>query len=197
MDWQQRWIDRATPWDLNGPHPETAKIVRILKDLALIPKNILIPGCGKCHDAIPFLAMGAQVTGIDLAPEAIREAKILYGTTPHLELFSVENSDYALKNPGRHDLVFDRAMLCALSPSFHKSYIEMVKSVLNQSGYFVSIAFQKVRSDIEGPPFAIGETEMFGLMRKDFTLFGAYKVESVSPIPAILDETIWIWKKRI
>lgn len=196
MDWQERWVAKSTPWDLNGPHPETAKIIEILKKYSITPQNILIPGCGRAHDAIPFLNSNAKVTAIDLAPEAIVQAKIFYGQNSDISFHAIDNGAFVQTLEKKFDLVFDRAMLCAIPLSSRQDYINHMDHALVDEGLFVSIAFQKIRPEIEGPPFAISEHQMFELMKEKFTLLEAYQVTCTSPIPAILGETAWLWKKR-
>lgn len=196
MDWQQRWVAKSTPWDLNGPHPETIKIIEILEKYSITPQNILIPGCGRAHDAIPFLSLKAKVTAIDLAPEAIVQAKTLYGRYSDIQFQAIDNTAFAQTHEKKFDLVFDRAMLCAIPLSSRREYIEQMHHTLVDGGLFVSIAFQKIRPEIEGPPFAVSEQQMFELMKDKFTLLEAYQVTFTSPIPAILGETTWLWKKR-
>jgi 2-polyprenyl-3-methyl-5-hydroxy-6-metoxy-1,4-benzoquinol methylase len=43
-----------------------------LRDGALRPCRILIPGCGSGHDAATLAGVGFDVTALDYAPEAVQ-----------------------------------------------------------------------------------------------------------------------------
>ena len=194
-NWQSRWLNQDTPWDLKGAHPETERLMQCLRAWRLPLSTVWIPGCGRAHDAAVFLSHGLKVTGVDLSEEAIRTAKDLWKDTPGLELVTATNEDYALSHKEYFSLVFDRAMLCALSPDLRQSYMEAVTESLVPGGIFSSMAFNRLHGDFSGPPFAIDEDIMTCLCSGSFTLMGCFRVAAPSPIPAVAEETLWIWKK--
>ncbi len=194
-NWQSRWLAQDTPWDLKGSHPETERLMQLLIGWRIPLMKVLIPGCGRAHDAAVFLKQGLEVTGVDLSEEAIRTAKDLWKNTRGLELIASTNEEYALNHKGLYSLVFDRAMLCALSPEVRPRYVKAVTDVLASGGIFSSIAFHKLHGEFKGPPFAIQEEAMTRLFTESFTLMGCYRVAAPSPLPVVAEETLWIWKK--
>jgi len=194
-NWQSRWLAQDTPWDLKGAHPETERLMQLLGGWRIPLSKVLIPGCGRAHDAAVFLKHGLEVTGVDLSDEAIRTAKDLWKDTKGLELVASTNEEFARNHKGAYSLVFDRAMLCALSPELRPSYVKAVTDSLAPGGIFSSLTFHKLHGDFKGPPFAIQEEAMTSLFTESFTLMGCYRVAVPSPLPVVAEETLWIWKK--
>lgn len=195
-DWQKLWKDGESPWDLGAPHPETIRLVEILSAWSIVPKSVLIPGCGRAHDASAFLNEKTFVTGVDLSDVAIAEAKRLFGDYPNLRLVVSSNESFCAEHPNQFDLVFDRAMLCALREDLRIAYIDGLHHALRTSGVFCSLAFESFKFEVSGPPFKIDADEMTRLFMDRFTLLGSYRVKNPSPLPIIDQETLWIWKKR-
>jgi len=194
-NWQSKWFSLDTPWDLNGPHPETERLMELLRSWRIPLDSVFIPGCGRAHDADVFLKHGLKVVGVDLSEAAISVAKDLWKDTPGLDLIHSSNEDFAESHKGHFSLVFDRAMLCALPPEGRQTYIKAVHDSLAPGGIFSSLTFQKLNSEPKGPPFAIDEQNMTKLMSESFTLMGAFKVVRPSPLPIVDQEMLWIWKK--
>ena len=195
-DWLSLWENGNSPWDLGAAHPETKRLLDLLLTWGISPKSILIPGCGRAHDASVFLNDTSFVTGVDLSEVAIAEAKRLFGSHKNIRLVVASNESFCAEHEKQFDLVFDRAMLCALREDLRSAYIKGVHSALSESGLFCSLAFEQFKDEISGPPFKIGAEEMMQLFSPSFTLLGSFRVEHPSPLPFIEQETLWIWKKR-
>lgn len=207
MNWESRWLNQDTPWDLGGPHPETERLMELLLSWRIPLGRVWIPGCGRAHDALVFLKHGLKVVGVDLSEAAIKVARDLWQETHGLELIHSRNEDFAESHKGHFSLVFDRAMLCALAPEGREGYVKAVFDSLVPGGIFASLAFQKLKGDLtgelneelkqerKGPPFSIDEATMTVLLKDSFTLMGGFKVSKPSPLPIVEQETLWIWKK--
>ena len=72
LDWESRYQQHDTPW----AHGEAAPpLVHFLRSTTIpLGPQVLLPGCGKGHDAIALARAGFNVTGIDLAPSAVNAA---------------------------------------------------------------------------------------------------------------------------
>ena len=74
MDWARAYDAGLTPWDLRG----AAEPLRVLAaegyfsrlDLPQ-PVRVAVPGCGRGHDLKVFAELGMEVTGFDLAEDAV------------------------------------------------------------------------------------------------------------------------------
>ncbi|MEO0479203.1 MAG: methyltransferase domain-containing protein [Planctomycetota bacterium] len=178
MDWQNRWIERTTPWDLKQVTPPLRHLLRegALQAVGL-PTSALVavPGCGRGHDLRAFVGSGYRAVGFDVVPEAVREARELLALNrvPELEFetgaarsggdalspgeapesgAAVFCRDVLGLEPewhGRFDLVFDYTCLCALKPHLRTTYLRSMRRALNGGGLFLHLAFP-MRADRAG-----------------------------------------------
>lgn len=197
--WHQRWANRQTGWDLNGPHPLTSEIIRLVGKIN--PQTLhgkwLIPGCGRAHDALPLLAAGAShVSGRDLVPLAIDEARACYGQTPNLSLQCRNMLEIDPSEDGSIDAVFDRAMLCALPGDERAGYVESVTRLCHSGGIFASIPFAQTASPETGPPFQISESQLRQLFEPCWEILHLEERTDGFCDDRILKEWLFIARKR-
>lgn len=79
-DWSDLWNKSHTPWDRAAPQPALPEILTTRPDLFLARPDgkrpvALVPGCGRGYDALTLASFGYDVVGLDLAEEAMREAR--------------------------------------------------------------------------------------------------------------------------
>lgn len=73
VNWNQRYIDADTPWDSGQP---SLPLKTFLQEKALKPCRVLELGCGTGTNAIYLAQRGFDVTGVDIAEEAIKRAQM-------------------------------------------------------------------------------------------------------------------------
>lgn len=171
--WEERYKGAEIPWDLNGPHPA---IEPILQQLKLQKSRFLNLGCGRGHDAHLLAKKGHIVTGVDLSPRAIDEAKALYPKPATLNFF-VDDA-FHLKESYKTDVVFEHTLFCAVPPEKRKDLIKIWKNVLDDTGYLLGIFF--VHPKRFGPPYGASEWELRALLEPHFRLM-YWKRWEVSP----------------
>ena len=72
-DWNERYRVEDTPWDKSKPAPG---LVDWLAKRQMGPDTrVLVPGCGKGHDAAAWAEAGFETTGMDLSDLALGEAR--------------------------------------------------------------------------------------------------------------------------
>jgi SAM-dependent methyltransferase len=71
-EWNQRYLDRETPWDSGEPSRE---LQRLLQEGLIPPCRMLELGCGTGTNALYLARQGFEVTALDLAPNAIEQAR--------------------------------------------------------------------------------------------------------------------------
>ncbi len=69
--WDDSYQDGPPPWDAGGPR---SAVVRLC-DQGAFAGPVLDSGCGAGEDALEIAARGIEITGVDVAPTAIRQAK--------------------------------------------------------------------------------------------------------------------------
>jgi SAM-dependent methyltransferase len=191
--WSARWQSQQTGWDLQGPHEGLERLLQLLNVSAVLEHNeaplvIYSPGCGRAHDAAGIVggrvnlpqaiaARTLHIIATDFAPEAIAAARDLYGALEkippgrHKIEFRVEDAraEVSAGQRGTVDIIFDRAMLCALRPELRAAYLKSCHQRLRRDGIFLSLPFTKIDATQEhppgsGPPFQITLPEMKLLM---------------------------------
>ncbi len=172
-DWQKRWTEGRTGWDLGAPHQYLPNLLHycIQNKILKLGDAILEPGCGRAHGGAYLASQGFEVTSFDLTEEAITQAKSLYG---HISNLQLHVQDALVINPHwKHKFngIFDRAMLCALASPLRSIYMDFCYQVLKTGGVFTSILFTEVDLDpTEGPPFAVGREEIETLIKDRFVV---------------------------
>ncbi|MEZ4742201.1 MAG: methyltransferase domain-containing protein [Bdellovibrionota bacterium] len=199
--WQEKWLKnpQGQPgWDLGGAHPLFDQILNLaIKQGGLKEKAyIFVPGCGRAHNAAKFAGMGFNVTAMDIVPEAISRAKQCYTKVKNLDLVIGDIFTSSSYESEHYDMIFDRAMLCALPRNLRSTYVEMVFKRLRPGGLFASISFAKVGRDVTGPPYAIGIDELQNLFSDKFDLIAAEHHSEGACDEVILKEIINIWRRR-
>jgi SAM-dependent methyltransferase len=196
--WADRWRTGRTGWDQGGPHPLLPGLIEEAEQLGFLKPGdrILEPGAGRAHNGAYLARRGYQVTSFDAAEEAIEEARKLYGNEPNLKL---EVADaLTARDPwrGEFQVVFDRAMLCALPKKLRRAYVQASFTHLAPSGVFLTIPFTECRiSEAEGPPFQVTMTDLSEFMLAGFSLVHA-EDHDLPEGDRIVKETACIWRRR-
>lgn len=174
--WDARWQEHNTPWDLGGVTPG---LINWLRDQDLAGQAALIPGCGRGHDANYLAKQGIKVTAVDFAVSALDAARETY---PESIVNWLQADVTALPFEATFDLAWEYTCFCALMPHLRNSYLENVAQALKPGGRFVGLTFLKVQKP-EGPPFSIDPDELRAMLEQRFTLlaFEAPTQRSVKP----------------
>ncbi len=174
--WQKRWRTGETGWDQGGPHPLLAAALAELGSHRKLTSGtkFLEPGAGRAHNGAELARRGFAVTSFDLTTEAVSEARKKYADVPGLTLTTGDALTVNEEWRGAFDVVFDRAMLCALPPGSRRAYVEACWTHLAPGGHLSSILFTNVvHADGRlGPPFQVTMTDLAHLVAARFTLLG-------------------------
>jgi hypothetical protein len=155
--WQARYDEGTTGWDRGSPSP---LLLACLRDGALAPCRILVPGCGRGHEVLALAGAGFDVTGLDYAPAAVqcvRDSLAAQGLTAAVE--EADLFDYQPERP--FDAIYEQTCLCALSPTRWGCYEKRLAKWLAPGGQLLA-AFMQTESET-GPPFACPPAAMRAL----------------------------------
>lgn len=157
LDWSERYRQGKTPWEKGQAHPELATLLEMHRDLVEAADHILVPGCGFGHDArlIDRYSKGT-VTGLDIASEAIQQARILTEKPgPRWEVGDLFNWQ------GAYDLVFEHTCFCAIPVERRPEYVEAMARLIRPGGSLLGIFFLNPDHEGEaGPPFGVQREEL-------------------------------------
>ena len=160
VNWQQRYHEHDTPWDKGRGHP------LVLEALShFIAGDILVPGCGRGWDARALRDASShhKIIGVDLAPSAITDARLLHGENRllwHQGDFFHRDDDArfsAVRN------VWEHTCLCALPPAMRTDYAERIASLLPYGGMLCGVFFTHLEDEGDGPPWNTPPAELIAL----------------------------------
>lgn len=160
VDWEARYLAGDTPWDKGGAHPG------LLAWLAShrMAGRVLVPGCGAGHDVRAIAATGADVTGFDIAPSALRAASAQAPVGS--EVYRL--GDFlAGEAGGGFDWLFEHTCFCAIDPARRADYAWAAASAVKPGGHLLAI-FYRNPDHPDGPPFGCTDAELDALFTPHF-----------------------------
>jgi hypothetical protein len=164
VDWAERYRSGNTPWDLGEPHPELKRRL----EAGALPggRSVLVPGCGRGHDALALAQAGFVVTALDLVDALHEELTSALG--PHGGRFVTGD---ALEFGQPHELLFEHTFFCALPPEQRPRYGEMAARCVSMGGELHAVVFPVDKSPAgEGPPFQMSTPALATALGADFEL---------------------------
>ncbi|MDQ6962812.1 MAG: methyltransferase domain-containing protein [Mariprofundaceae bacterium] len=151
MDWEQLYQENDIGWDRGAISPALKHWLPTLKENK--HQRILIPGCGYGHEVIELASQGYDVTGLDIAPSAIKQLdenlkkKNLSATTVCEDLFNYHPTQI-------FDAMYEQTCLCTIPSAKRKYYEHAVFNWLKQGGSLMILLMQT--GTLSGPPFHVG-----------------------------------------
>jgi SAM-dependent methyltransferase len=165
--WKARYRRKDTYWDHGEASPGLVDFLAQDKHEA---GRVLVPGCGRGHDARALAKAGFDVVGIDVSEIAVRDATAL-ATKDKLTSICFKRADYfglpaALAGP--YDWMFEHTFFCAIDPKLRDRYVEIAASILRQGGWLLGV-FYNIQPE-SGPPFGCTREELCERFSPKFTL---------------------------
>jgi SAM-dependent methyltransferase len=155
--WDQRYRDGADGWELGRPAPPLDQFLRADPRRPLPPGQVLVPGCGRGHEAALLAELGFQAIGLDFSAEAISRAQALHGSgRPELRwlqanLLDAQALAQAGLKPASLEGVLEHTCFCAIDPALRPAYLEAVMGLLAPGGWLLGLFWCHSRPG--GPPW--------------------------------------------
>jgi SAM-dependent methyltransferase len=160
-EWESRYREGRTGWDRGGTNPA---LLQWLDMGNLKPCRILIPGCGRGHEAIELARRGFDVTAVDFAPSAIRHLnRALDAEGLSANTCKVNVLDYIPDKP--FDAIYEQTCICALPPEVWPDYTNRLYGWLKPNGKLFVLFMQTMEEG--GPPYHCGLLQMRRLFSDD------------------------------
>lgn len=139
------------PWDISYPQPA---FQALMQSGEIKPGRVLDIGCGRGENAILLAMNGCEVTGIDLAKEAISDAKAK-AKERHVKVnFTVGNvlqMDRLFKE-SEFDIVIDSGLFHVMADEERLLFVQQLYRVLKEGGkYFMLCLSEKEPGEYELP----------------------------------------------
>lgn len=155
--WEDKYRAKTIPWDRGAASPA---LIGWVEAGVLLPGRVLIPGCGRGHEALELARRGFQVTALDIAPTALAHL------ADALSVAGVEAervcADALTWQPAQaFDAVYEQTCLCALDPAHWAAYERQLFGWLRPGGRLFALFMQVDRPG--GPPFNCALPDMRAL----------------------------------
>jgi SAM-dependent methyltransferase len=156
LAWDHRYREGTDAWELGQPAPP---LQAFLQHHALAPEppgRVLVPGCGRGHEAALLAAAGFAAVGLDFSAAALAEAERLHGSGPALQWLQADLFDPAALaaaglTPGSLQGVLEHTCFCAIDPSQRSTYLTTVQELLAPGGWLLGLFWCHPRPG--GPPY--------------------------------------------
>lgn len=171
MDWDELYRKGEVPWDKGAASPPLTEYLT----RAGVRGRALVPGCGRGHDVALAAVFGLDVTGLDIAPTAVAEARALY---PELaKRFVVGNLfDPPAELRDAFDVVLEHTCMSALPPNLRGEYRRGIDATLRRGGLLIGVWF--INPDLdpgeEGPPYPLSVEDLTALFADGYEVLEDY-----------------------
>ncbi|MDA0886227.1 MAG: methyltransferase domain-containing protein, partial [Cyanobacteria bacterium] len=121
------------------------------------PGRVLVPGCGRGHEAALLADLGYEVIGLDFSGEAIQRAQALHGSDRaqlrwlQADLFDGGALAAAGITTGSLQGVLEHTCFCAIDPAKRGAYLDTMARLLAPGGWLLGLFWCHRRPD--GPPW--------------------------------------------
>ena len=171
IDWDAAYRNGEVFWDRGAPSPPLKQYL----ERHPVHGRSLVPGCGRGHEVALAVAHGLNVTGLDLAPTGLTEARALY--PPLAGRFVVGNlSDPPAAMRGAFDVVLEHTCMSALHPTLRASYRHGIDLTLRPGGLLIGVWYINPSLDAgdEGPPFPFSVPALTALFADGYEIVADY-----------------------
>jgi hypothetical protein len=184
--WNTRYASNVTPWDAGDTPPDLIAHADARTDRP----HALIPGCGSAYEARFLVGRGWDVLAIDFSDAALERARDTLG--PYAA--AARKADFFAAIEGEpFDVVYERALLCALPPRTWPQYASRVATLVRPGGDLAGFFFFGATD--RGPPFAIEPAALDGLLGGAFERVEHRLVER--SISIFHGREFWqVWRRR-
>jgi len=192
--WHKKW--QSNEIGFNQPKPNQL-MQRYFPELNLKPgSRIFVPLCGKSIDILWLAGQGYKVIGVELSQSAckafFKENKISVKIKESSDFVAYMSDEITLlsgdffsldKNTlGKVDAVYDRAALIALPSELRQLYSRHMIELFDEDTKGLLITTSYDETQMQGPPFSIGEKEVNALYGAHLDIKQVYS-KPVNEIP--------------
>lgn len=162
--WDERYREGADGWELGRSTPPLEQFLRADHRRPLPPGQVLVPGCGRGHEAALLAGLGFAALGLDFSAEAISRARQVHGDDrPELrwlqaDLFDAPALEAGGLGPGSVQGVLEHTCFCAIDPAQRPAYLETVVRLLVPGGWLLGLFWCHGRPG--GPPWGSDAAEL-------------------------------------
>lgn len=208
--WIENWRQGKTGFHQRIVHPALEKYWPALPE----GSSVLVPLCGKSLDMLWLEQQGLNVTGVELAEQAIKdfchENELAFSVSnadghrcyrlhdKKVRLYVADFFRFAESHDGEpFDSLYDRAALVALPAELRKPYVEACCRLLNEQSSGMLVTLEYEQELMPGPPFSVSAAEVQRLWKNELSCVDNRDVleelpkAKVAGVPS-LKESTWL-----
>lgn len=189
-DWDDRYKNQDTGWDLGAP---AVPIMHMIKELKLLKSRILILGAGKGHEALALAEQGHSVTAVDISVTAGKEFFAKHGRINNLTWVTADFFKLPEDFYGQFDLFIEHTCFCAVDYVDREKLTKVWKRCLAPRGALLGLFF--IMDKESGPPFGATEWEIRQRLKKDYRIL--YWHRPTNSHPARAGRELIVYAERI
>ena len=165
--WEELYARGADGWEMGRPAPP---LVDFIESTPPPRGRVVVPGCGRGHDARFLARHGYDVTAFDFSPAAVEAARKLAGdervavTVEQRDIFGA-GADYAHAFDG----AWEYTCYCAIDPRRRDEYVATLGTIVKPGGWLLACFFP-LRTVAAGPPFPVARTEIKRRLARHFRI---------------------------
>jgi SAM-dependent methyltransferase len=168
-DWDARYREGETPWDHGEAAPPLLELLERRPGVNWGDGPVLVPGCGRGHDAAVLAKSGRGVLGLDVSRRAVEEARELHAGVAGLEFVHGDLMDPAVRDGRPITAVWEHTCFCAIPLEMRPAYVETMAAWLPAGGRLAGVFFLDPKVEC-GPPFGVEREELGALFGADFEI---------------------------
>lgn len=155
--WDDRYRTGGDGWELGQPAPPLEQALRHDHSAPKPPGRVLVPGCGRGHEAALVAALGFEAIGLDVSGEALAEARRIHGPGGaqlrwlQADLFDRRALAEAGLGAGSFAGVVEHTCFCAIRPEQRPAYLAQMRHLLAPGGWLLALFW--CHGEPGGPPF--------------------------------------------
>ncbi|MFE2957835.1 class I SAM-dependent methyltransferase [Nocardia tengchongensis] len=144
------------PWDIGRPQP----LLAALEEAGHIRGEVLDIGCGPGDTAIHLAGLGYRVTGLDVAPTAIEQARQRAAQAGVSVTFEVADAAILDGYDNRFDTVVSSALLHCLNPAQRRTHASALALAIKPGGHLIQFCFTPAEHTDLYAPYPIPQSEL-------------------------------------
>lgn len=186
--WDTRYRGGVTPWDAAGVPPRLAAWLAAQTP----PLRVLVPGCGTGYEVRAFHEHGHDVLAIDFSDAALEAARRELGPLARLVL----QGDFFSLSAEPFDLVYERALLCALPRARWGDWARRMGELLRPGGRLAG--FYYIDDNERGPPFGTDLARLHELLDPGFLIEQDLPEPPEYSLAVFAGKERWqVWKRKL
>ncbi len=196
--WDQRYQEGADGWELGQPAPPLARFLRSHPLAPHPPGRVMVPGCGRGHEAALLEDLGFTAIGLDFSGEALREARRLHGEDRaslqwlQADLFDRQDLEAAGLTPGSLSGIVEHTCFCAINPALREDYIPTACRLLAPGGWLLGLFW--CHRQPGGPPWG-SDPELVEAQLRQAGLVPEIWEPATGSVDKRNDEWLGLWRQ--